>query len=447
MNTPICDFVKKYCDKNALRLHMPGHKGTDFLGFEKYDITEIQGADSLFEASGIIKESEENAGSLFGCKTFYSTEGSSHCIRAMLALVCMYAKDKGEAPLILASRNVHKTFLSAEALLDFDVRWLNPSSNEGYLSCNINPKALDEILLECTQQKPSAVFLTSPDYLGNIADIKAISQVCKKHGALLIVDNAHGAYLKFLSPSLHPIDLGADMCCDSAHKTLPVLTGGAYLHINCSAPALFETQAKNVLSLFGSTSPSYLTLQSLDMCNKYLSIGYKEKLSGFADKVSSLKEKLREMRFTLCGNDPLRITIATKPYGYKGYEVAQILEGKNIFCEFADPDYIVFMLSPENNENSLAALKNALRELQPCEPIKDAPAPKFAQCRQTMSIRDAILSPAEIIPTEKAVGRVLSSPCVSCPPAVPVAVCGEELTEETIHALKYYGIHQCSVVK
>ena len=91
MNTPICDFVENYIQENKVRLHMPGHKGKDFLGFEKYDITEITGADSLYHADGIISQSEENATSLFGSgKTFYSTEGSSHCIRAICYLAKSY---------------------------------------------------------------------------------------------------------------------------------------------------------------------------------------------------------------------------------------------------------------------------------------------------------------------------------------------------------------------
>ncbi len=446
MNTPICDFIKKYLSKNPLRLHMPGHKGAALLGFEEYDITELQGADSLYEASGIIKESEDNASEIFGCRTFYSTEGSSHIIRAMLSLVCMYARSRGEAPLILAGRNAHKTFLSAAALLDFEVKWLIPSQEEGCLSCTVNADNLDKLLSE-SAQKPTAVFLTSPDYLGNIADVRSISEVCKKHGVLLAVDNAHGAYLKFLAPSLHPMDLGASICCDSAHKTLPVLTGGAYLHISSKAPKIFESEAKNSLSLFGSTSPSYLILQSLDMCNKYLDEGYREKLAIFTNKISALKERLGNLGFTLQGSDPLRITIATKPYGYKGTEVARILKKQNIFCEFCDPDYIVFMLTPENSENDLVSLEEALISLHPLEPIKDAYKPKFTPCRQVMSFRDAMLSPKEVIPTEKALGRVLGAPCVGCPPAVPVAVCGEVLKEENISALKYYNIDYCSVVK
>ena len=137
MDTPICDFVREYARLNTHRLHMPGHKGAAFLGMEPLDITEIQGADSLYEANGIIARSEANASVLFGCRTFYSTEGSSQCIRAMLYLITLYAAQQGRKPLIAAGRNAHKTFLTAAALLDTDVRWLYPQSPVSYLSCNL----------------------------------------------------------------------------------------------------------------------------------------------------------------------------------------------------------------------------------------------------------------------------------------------------------------------
>ena len=124
MDTPILDCLKKYSDSKTVRFHMPGHKGKSLLGIETWDITEVAGADALYEAQGIIAQSEANATKLFGSQaSFYSTEGSSQCIRAMLHLVIQCRK-KGSAPLILAARNAHKAFVYAAALLDIDVQWL-----------------------------------------------------------------------------------------------------------------------------------------------------------------------------------------------------------------------------------------------------------------------------------------------------------------------------------
>ena len=121
------------------------------------------------------------------------------------------------------------------ALLDLEIRWLWPEESRSLCGCPISPAQLEETL-HSLPEPPAAVYLTSPDYLGGMAQIPALAQVCHQHGTLLLVDNAHGAYLRFLQPSLHPLDLGADLCCDSAHKTLPVLTGGAYLHLSPTAP-------------------------------------------------------------------------------------------------------------------------------------------------------------------------------------------------------------------
>lgn len=437
MDTPICDFVREYAKSEALRLHMPGHKGKSFLGMESLDITEIDGADSLYEASGIIQRSEENASALFGWPTFYSVEGSSQCIRAMLYLASLHARLQGKRPVIAAGRNAHKTFLTAAALLDLDVRWLYPENGGSYLSCDLTAADVERILEE---EKPGAVYLTSPDYLGNMARIAPIARVCHAHGALLLIDNAHGAYLKFLEPSRHPMDLGADLCCDSAHKTLPVLTGGAYLH--CTAQ--FRDWAKTALAIFGSTSPSYLLLQSLDRANAYLA-DYSRMLRAFLPSVEGLKRRLRGRGYPLYGGEPLKLTVDAKGYGYLGTELADILRDQGIVCEFADPDYLVLMLTPELGRLGLEALEKALLSIPQKPPVLQ-PMPRFQPGEQILSIREAVLSPSERLPVAQCGGRILAAPTVGCPPAVPILICGQRIEEHAIRCFQYYGIETCRVV-
>ncbi len=443
MNTPICDFVKNYSDKNIVRAHMPGHKGESVLSFEHLDITEINGADSLFDATSIIKESEENASELFGAHTFYSTEGSSLCIRAMLYLTLLYAKKCGRAPLVLASRNAHKTFLSAVALLDFDVEWLF-GEDSSYLSCNISADTLEKKLCSMSE-KPVALYVTSPDYLGNMLDIKALSAVCKKHDVLLLVDNAHGAYLKFLIESEHPIDLGATMCCDSAHKTLPVLTGGAYLHISKDADKLFCEKAKNALSLFASTSPSYLILQSLDMANKHIADGYSDKLIGFTKAVDDMKSQLLSCGYKMIGKERLKITLATKSYGYLGTEFADILRSYGIECEFSDSDFVVLMLSPSNGDE-VNYIYKVLYEIEKRSEILTSP-PVLKEPKKVMSIRDAVMSVSKTVSVKDSVGKIAGNVTVSCPPAVPVIVSGELIDESALSCFSYYGIKECEIIE
>ena len=444
MDTPICDFVRNYARNNALRLHMPGHKGTSFLGMEHLDITEIDGADSLYEASGIIAQSEANASQLFGCKTLYSTEGSSQCIRAMLYLVQLHAKQNGRKPRIAAGRNAHKTFLTAAALLDLDVDWLYPKDHADHLSCRLTAEDISDHLNQ-TAEKPSAIYLTNPDYLGNLVDIPSIADVCHQNGVLLAVDNAHGAYLKFLPQSQHPVDLGADLCCDSAHKTLPVLTGGAYLHLSNAFAEAFGNQAKNAMAIFGSTSPSYLILQSLDQANVYLDT-YKEKLTPFLEQVYSLKKALQEYGYSLSGNEPLKITIAARSYGYRGTALAEMLIQQSIVPEFADSDHLVLMLTPETGKEGLGRLKTVLMQIPSREALVEH-APMFRPAVQAMSIREAMLSCSEVIPVSESLDRILAVPTVGCPPAVPIVACGERIDSHAIACFDYYGIRECCVVK
>ena len=444
MNTPICDFVAAYAQKNGLRLHMPGHKGHPLLSFEALDITEIAGADSLYEAEGIIRESEANASLLFGCPTFYSTEGSSQCIRAMVYLLATYARARGNKPLIWAARNAHKTLLSALALTDTEVMWLYDRQSPSYLSCRIDPNELDARLNEAAV-KPVAVYVTSPDYLGTRSDIKALSKVCHQHGVLLAVDNAHGAYLRFLKESFHPMDEGADLCCDSAHKTLPVLTGGAYLHIAGHLPASITDAAKQALALFGSTSPSYLILQSLDAANRYLS-ACGSRYAQAADAVSTIKKHLIDHGYTLVGDEPLKLTISTKPYGWRGEEFADRLRDANLECEFSDPDFAVLMFSPSLSEQEMLNAERILLAMEKRAPILESP-PRFSIPICEVSVRQALFSPSEEISAQDADGRILAHASVGCPPAVPIVICGERIDRAAIEAFEYYNIRSCRVIQ
>lgn len=436
ISTPICDFARDYAERNPARFHMPGHKGKAFLGCEDRDLTEIEGADDLYHPAGIIAESEANASKLFGWPTVYSTEGSSLCVRAMLALAYTAAGRKGR---VLAGRNAHKTFLSAAILLDFPIRWL--WAGEDYLSCPVTPEQVERAILE-EREKPFAVYLTSPDYLGNIADIRGISRVCGKYGVRLLVDNAHGAYLKFLPESRHPMDLGADLCCDSAHKTLPVLTGGAYLHFREEG---MRGKVKDAMALFGSTSPSYLIMQSLDRANPYLE-GLPQRLRTFAPWVAALKDRLLERGLTLGGEEPLKLTWMTRPWGYTGTEIAEILEKKNLICEFRDEGHIVFMFTPENDPWELEKLSRAICQIPRREALPDE-AQQRVEPKAACSPRQAVFGERERIPVGESAGRILANLSVSCPPAVPILMCGEEIEEAIIPRLRALGWQFVEVVK
>lgn len=506
MKTPIVDFVTNYKNLNGSRFHMPGHKGQTVLGCEIDDITEVSGADALYEASGIIAESEAIATNLFRTgRTLFSTEGSSQCVKAMLELAKRWwqtkqsenkkklfsvdSKDMGQQekkkesnrPIVIATRNVHKSFLYATILLDFDIVWLWPEKEDDSLcSCSTSIEQLEnalkkqketrdcenkqevslEIGLQEQKQSVAAVYITSPNYLGGELDIKEIAHICHKYDTLLLVDNAHGAYLRFLTPSRHPIELGADLCCDSAHKTLPVLTGGAYLHISENTPKALENQAKQAMELFGSTSPSYLILQSLDLCNAYLTDGYKEKLYHTILQVENTKQKLKEYGWNVLTTDPLRITIKSC-FSMSGQELADMLRKYHMECEYADNDYIVLMVTPENKVEDFKCLEKVMQHIAEeisCNALKkredivrenkvlQKQIPLVKNTQQVLSVREAFFSLGEVLSVNKALGRICRMPTATCPPAIPIIVPGERIDETAICCFQYYGIEQVDVV-
>lgn len=472
MTTPIVDFVRSYAKSGTARLHMPGHKGQSLLGFEPLDITEISGADELYAPEGIIAESEANATRLFGtAHSYYSTEGSSQCIRAMLFLALQGAPQNGKRPVLLAARNAHKALLYAAALLDFDIRWLWPSAQaEGALcSCPVTAEALTGALHALAQQgnTPFGVYVTSPDYLGGVQELPALAAVCRAQDVPLLVDNAHGAYLRFLPQNCHPIAQGAAMCCDSAHKTLPVVTGGAYLHLGENAPVQEEAAVRGALALFGSTSPSYLILQSLDACNRQLTESYPAGLQRCCSRLSALRGELNAaaqaagcpvpLALDGPGREPLKLTLDAAALGMTGTALADALRGGQLECEYADPRYVVLMFTPCNPPQDYARLRTVLRQclhglpaagglLQPEELAGEFVA-LAQQARAHCTIRQAMFAPQERIPVQQALGRICAMPTVSCPPAIPIAVSGEEITPAALELMQRYGVTEVSVLR
>ena len=442
MNTPIYDFVQNYIKSNTARLHMPGHKGVSFLGPEAFDITEIKGADELYAPTGIIRESEENATHLFNtARTVYSAGGSSQSINAMLYLAYLKA-DKTNRPYVLAGRNAHKSFIYALAKLDAHVEWMYPENSDSICSCIVTAENLESKLKELNN-KPFAVYITSPDYLGGMSDIEGLAKVCKNYGIPLLVDNAHGSYLKFCKKDMHPISLGADMCCDSAHKTLPVLTGGGYLHIAKDDKYGFSQNVINAMAIFGSTSPSYLILQSLDLCNRYIDEKIRDDIDSCAKKVEELKCFIKSKGLNVISNEPLKLTV-----DFRGVNLdfKCILRENGIEFEYADDDFVVLMFTPQNSQEDFCKLKKAFENVN--EITKNAFGNiEFPKAEQIMTIRQAVFSENEEINVNDALNRVCASPTVSCPPAIPIAVSGERITEKHIELFKKYNIEKTLVVK
>lgn len=440
MDTPICRFVRGYAARDVSRLHMPGHKGRGPLGCESVDITEIEGADDLSCPEGIIAASEANASALFGSRaTFYSTGGSSQCVKAMLLLAARRSRSR----LVLAARNAHKSFLHACALLGLEPRWLYPERNGALCACPVTPAGLEKVLASL-EGPPCAVYITYPDYLGGMQDIPALAAVAHAHGVPLLVDNAHGAYLAFLDGDMHPLARGADLCCDSAHKTLGVLTGGAYLHVARGSAWDFGSGAREALAVMGSSSPSYLVLQSLDAVNARLADRYRAELAACAQRVEALRERLRGLGVPVAASDPLRVTVAAHEAGYTGFELAELLRAQSAEPEFADPDWLVLMFTPDNPARDYERVEAAFAGFSPRLPRAPLPMPEAGEA--CMSPRDALLAARERVSTGRCAGRIMASAAVTCPPAVPIAVMGERITPAQANLMARYGVEYVDVV-
>ena len=434
-----------YVNAGFSRFHMPGHKGAPLpypgLGrATEIDLTEISGMDSLYTADGVIRETERSYAELYGtADSFISAGGSTLCIQAMLAL----ALNPGDT--LLIARGAHVASVNAMALLDLHPEWILPSAdpNTG-LSLAITAEQVAAGLKAHPHAK--AVYITSPTFFGTMADISAISQVCKAQGTALLVDNAHGAHLPFFAPNRHPIAQGADFCCDSLHKTLPVLTGGAILHtsvVGCTA------RAREKLSLFGSTSPSYLVMCSIDGALDYLrSPTASEEMRRTAQRLTQIKQKAAKRGFLTPGGeeDPLRLTLCAAPIGYSGEQLGEYLRGQKIEPEYAAGGCCVLMASPFNSSEDFERLEYTLETLPQRQSLSVQQIEITLPLRK-LSVREAVFAPHEALPVEKTAGRIAGSLIAPCPPGIALVSAGELIDEQTAISLKKYGISRVSVVR
>lgn len=411
MKTPLYDAVGAYIAAGRARFHMPGHKGAEGL---EWDITEVEGCDSLYEAAGPILELEQEAARIYGAgAALLSAGGATLCIQTMLALC-------GAGRKIITSRGIHRSALNAMILLDQQPVWVYPESCGWFLG-PYPPEKIEEAL----RQEPEAagVYITSPDYFGVMSDIEAIARVCRRYGKPLLVDNAHGAHLKFLPGRKHPMDCGAAMCADSLHKTLPAMTGAAALYL---ADGSRQEEARRFMSLFGSTSPSYPILLS---CEKALAWAEEKGRQGFAETAGKFQKLAQAAEaFPQPPNaDPAKLAIAYGPYCSSG------TFGKWVRDYGIEPEYIgggtcVFMGNPFNREEDYGKLERALKEYRPMGQGAEPP-PLPPPLQTIVPLRQAAFSPAKEIPLAESPGHIAARESSPCPPGIPAVMCGEWIDE------------------
>ncbi len=431
-NSELIRFLDSYADGGILRLHMPAHNGkalnSSLSRAYALDITEISGADSLFESDGIIADGETRTARLYGSgSSCWSASGSTLCIQGMLA------KMRTEGRTVVSARTVHRAFLNACILLGLSVEWVFPIAGD-VISGEYQLDAFEEKLHKLTKQGQKAcIYVTSPDYRGKMQNISELAELCRKYDARLLVDNAHGAHLAFLQKNQHPINLGADYCCDSFHKMLPSLTGSAVLH------SRFEEarELKQYMQMFGSTSPSYLLMRSIDEAVAWLE---KDGISA-VKKAEQRAVKIRErIPYDWLGDDPFHLTISAN-----GIDFANQLRKHHAEPEYADSACCVMLLSPVMAESDFSRLESILTACNPIAPMKIPPLPKPPETACDM--RTACFSEWEMIPIEQAEGRICATVQVPCPPAVPMVMSGEIFDKNWIDYMRYFGLEKVATIK
>lgn len=443
--TPLYQAALEYIQAGRARLHMPGHKGSadpSLFGGEllPFDLTEADGLDSLYQSDGAIARTEEAYRRLYRtAASCISAGGSTLGIQAMLAL----AVPPGGK--VIMARNVHIAAVNTMALLDLTPVWLCPPLQRNCPhAAAVTPAQVEEAL----ERHPDAdaVYVTSPDYYGQLCDVAAIGQICRERDVPLLVDNAHGAHLRFLPQDLHPMTLGASLCCDSLHKTLPVLTGGAMLHVG---DRRFASRAKSRMSLFGSTSPSYLIMLSIDRCLDYLD-RVEADLLRLLDRLEPLCALAAEQGYLPVSSsgqmDPARLTLSVwnSPLGRQGF--GDRLRDYGVEPEYLGPDYCVLLPSAFNPPSDFQRLEAFLRDTpargdalwQPVE----WPLPP-----QVLSVREATFSASELLPVEQCAGRIAAEATILCPPGIPVVMPGEKIDSSLEKMIKNTGIQRLNVVK
>lgn len=439
-DAPLYGALKAYIDRDMSSFHTPGHKGqADFLPLHgAFDLTELPDTDSLFECDGVIRQSEIRAAELFGAR--YTAVSAGGCTLAIQGMLAAFA---GVGDTVIFSRNLHRSAVNTAMLLGLRPVWLMHRRDAGTgLPGRIAPEDVRAALE--AHRDAAAVYVTSPDYYGCLSDLGGIAATCREFHTPLLVDNAHGTHL--LAFGKHPMQLGASASACSAHKTLPVITGGAWLNCRDESAA---PRIKSAMALFGSTSPPYPTMASLDAARAWMAAEGIQAFRKLADRVASLRLLAQRVGFELpCGEcDPVRLTLLTAGVGWRGDEAADYFRRQGVECEHSDRAAVIFILTPFNTERDLERLESAIAHFPRREPLTAAKEEDFVLPRQVMLPRETLGRKTRLTEVTSAEGCIAAEAACPCPPGVPIVMPGEIIDAQCVKILLSTGIHQINVIE
>ncbi len=448
LDIPIYNKLIKYSRSKPTVFHMPGHKLGEGIPKElldnltKIDLTEIEGTDNLHYPEGIIKEAQELAAKAFGAKkTFFLVNGSTCGIHAMIMSTCK----KGDK--LIVARDCHKSVINAMIMVGVNPVYIKPRYNKEFdISTIINIKDIENAI----KQNPEAVgvFLTRPNYYGLCCDIEKISQIVHSNDKILMVDEAHGSHLKFSNKlPISALEAGCDLSVQSAHKTLPALTQGAYLHIGSNSINIGRLE--QVLRMIQTSSPSYIIMAFLDIAREIMDTEGEKRINLLLDYLCEFNNRLSrlqnlkiidEANLKECALDKTRLTINFKSIGLTGFEACTILRKKyNIQVEMADMSNVVCIATISDRRESFENLISALNDIHSsCKGKKilaDIHSVDLNIPIQGIELSEIFTCESLKINLKDAVGRISKDLITPYPPGIPVICPGEIFTNEVTQYL------------
>lgn len=404
-------------------MHMPGHK----RNVQKFpylneicgalDVTEVAGLDELHNARGVIADVCDRAAALWGAnRTFLSVNGSTGALLAAL-YACTSCGDR-----VLVARNAHKSLVNGLELLRLKTEWAYPDVLPCGICGSISPQAVRNALKKTPCK---AVVVTSPTYEGVISDLKGIAEAAHEQGALLIVDGAHGAHLD-LSPYFvgGGVKQGADAVVCGIHKTLPALTQTALLHCADSLPAVKVSRA---MSVFVTSSPSYLLMASVDCMLDVVEKQGEQLFSALDKNLDEFYVQAKRANAPLyCGEGAYAFDRTKLYFVCDGKSAKQKLrEIHNIEAEYAWQGGVLLMSSIGDDEERLQKLAKALPLLEKPDTTGLTALPRTEKKRELFEE-----FPTRLTPLSQAAGKISAETVWVFPPAVPLLLKGEVITEQ-----------------
>lgn len=449
MNTPLYHALIQHARRNSHSFHVPGHHNGDVFFDEAktiynplltIDLTELSGLDDLHHPSGVIKEAQDLVSQLYGsAESFFLVNGTTVGNLAMILSVC----DTGDT--ILIQRNCHKSVFHAVDLAGAEPVYLAPDIDEiMHVPTHVSLDTIKEALKAYPNAK--GLVLTNPTYYGHSADLTEIISEAHQYGIPVLVDEAHGAHFVLGKPfPASALQMGADIVVQSAHKTLPAMTMGSYLHLNNNK--IERNRVADYLNRLQSSSPSYPIMASLDLARAYVQHMIEEqKLSDVLQHIQLIKQTFDSLAYAEAvepanqriTTDPLKLTIRSK-CGHSGFTLQKIFERVNIFTELADENQVLLVLPLGGKQRiDSETIKKIDHEIEktPSDQM-NVSAEWEAQPITVMPYPKKVLNTLqkEYVGFDKAAGRLNAEDVIPYPPGIPMIMAGERITRESVQKL------------